>query len=517
MGCSGLPRRFGASASAGAGTGPEGRRVVARRPDLARLAEEDVAVFREILGESGVLRGEEEVAPHNEDWTRRYWGASTIVLRPVKVEQVSAVMKYCNDKRLAVVPQGGNTGLVGGGVPVHDEIILNLAGMNRVISFSEDTGVLVCEPGCILQSLENWLVETPSFPHQMPLDLGAKGSCQIGGNLSTNAGGIRFVRYGSLRGSVVGLEAVTADGSVIDCMNVLRKDNTGLDLKQLFIGSEGHLGIITKLAIACPPRPKSRNLAVLAVNTFEEVQDVFVAAKVQLAEILSACEFMDSGSIHATVGALSPTVPGMRRPLEEDYPFCVLIETAGSCESHDKEKLEAFLSQQMESGPVIDGVLAQDEAQYGNIWQVREMPPVAYLHMGQLYTYDISVPIAALYDVVEVTKHRLSHFNGDLHVDGFGHLGDGNLHLNVVLLDGAKTTPEELLDCLEPFIWDLIQKHGGSISAEHGLGRMKNELIGRSKGDVAVELMAKVKRRMDPHGILNPYKVLPESAMESGV
>ena len=258
---------------------------------------------------------------------RKYRGHSKLVLRPKSTEEVSKILKYCNDRNLGVVPQGGNSGLVGGSVPVFDEIIVNLARMNKIRSFDEVSGTLVADAGCILEVVDHYLTEKD---HVFPLDLGAKGSCQLGGNVATNAGGLRLLRYGSLHGNVLGLEAVLPDGTVLDDLSRLRKNNTGYDIKQLFIGGEGTIGIITGISILCAPRPKAVNVAFLGLESFEKAQRAFREAKKLLSEVLSAFELMDGRSQD-----LVHTVTGKKRPLGDTYPFYCLVETSGSNKEHD--------------------------------------------------------------------------------------------------------------------------------------------------------------------------------------
>ncbi len=260
---------------------------------------------------------------------RKYKGHTQLVLRPKSTEEVSKVLSYCNEHRLAVVPQGGNSGLVGGSVPVFDEIVINLARMNRIRSFDGVSGTLVVDAGCILEVVDRHVSERD---HIFPLDLGAKGSCQIGGNVATNAGGLRLLRYGSLHGNVLGLEVVLPNGTVVDDLWRLRKNNTGYDIKHLFIGGEGTIGIITGVSIICPPRPKAVNVAFLALDSYEKVQRAFQAAKAQLSEILSAFELMDGKSQD-----LVHRVTDKKRPLEGDHPFYCLVETSGSSKEHDDE------------------------------------------------------------------------------------------------------------------------------------------------------------------------------------
>ncbi|KAL2164668.1 hypothetical protein VTH06DRAFT_3885 [Thermothelomyces fergusii] len=486
-------------------------------PDLkrdsrfAQLTEEHVAYFRQLLGSDsaiidGVTRSDaaDDIEPFNTDWMRKYRGHCRLVLKPGSTEEVSKILKYCNDNMLAVVPQGGNTGLVGGSVPVFDEIVVNMGRMNKILEFDEVSGTLVAEAGCILEVADQFLA---SKGYIFPLDLGAKGSCQIGGNVSTNAGGLRLLRYGSLHGNVLGIEAVLADGTVIDDLCKLRKNNTGYDLKQLFVGAEGTIGIITKVSIQCPQRSAAQNVAFFGLESFEQVQRAFREAKGQLSEILSAFELMDEGS-----QALVQQVTGNRRPLEGQYPFYCLIETSGSNADHDSEKLQSFLEDVMEKGIVADGTLAQDETQIRSLWAWREGIPEALSHLGGTYKYDVSIPLKELYRLVEDTRARVEAAGllGDTDespvraVVGYGHMGDANLHLNV----STRRFDERVEQVLEPFVYEWIAERQGSISAEHGLGLMKKKFIGYSRNPTMVGLMKNIKTTFDPNGILNPYKYL---------
>lgn len=265
----------------------------------------------------------------NTDWMRKYRGHAQLVLKPSNTHQVSQILRYCNENSLAVVPQGGNTGLVGGSVPVFDEIVLSLGRMNKIHGFDEVSGILVADAGVILEVADNYLAERR---HVFPLDLGAKGSCQIGGTVATNAGGLRLLRYGSMHGNVLGLEAVLPDGTVVDDLSTLRKNNTGYDLKQLFIGGEGTLGVITKISILCPQRSRAVNVAAFGIDSFENCQRAFQEAKGRLSEIISAFEFMDGNSQRVLEAAKD-----QKLPLEGAHPYYCLIETSGSNPDHDQE------------------------------------------------------------------------------------------------------------------------------------------------------------------------------------
>ncbi|KAL4819829.1 hypothetical protein BDW67DRAFT_173103 [Aspergillus spinulosporus] len=480
-----------------------------RNTEFAEITAEDVKYFKDLLGsQSAVIDGvttdaTDDIEPFNGDWMRKYRGHTKLVLKPQSKEEVSKVLKYCNEKKLAVVPQGGNTGLVGGSVPVFDEIVINTSRMNKIRSFDEASGVLVVDAGVILEVADQFLAERH---HLFPLDLGAKGSCHIGGNVATNAGGLRLLRYGSLHGTVLGIEAVLPDGTIMDGLSTLRKNNTGYDLKQLFIGSEGTIGIITGVSILCPPRPKAVNVAYFGLESYDKVRQAFGEAKKQLSEILSAFELMDGRS-----QKLVHTSTGNKYPLEGEYPFYCLVETSGSNAEHDMEKLETFLESIMSEGIVADGVLAQDETQFQSIWRWREGITEALSHLGGTYKYDVSIPLPELYQLVEDCRERLTKmgFVGDddsypvRAVVGYGHMGDSNLHLNIAVRQYSKDVEK----AIEPWVYEWIQKRNGSISAEHGLGLAKKEFIGYSQNDTNIKLMKQLKDLYDPLLLLIPRLV----------
>ncbi|XP_026304838.1 D-2-hydroxyglutarate dehydrogenase, mitochondrial isoform X3 [Piliocolobus tephrosceles] len=358
-------------------------------------------------------------------------------------------------------------------------------------------GILVCQAGCILEELSRYVEERDFI---MPLDLGAKGSCHIGGNVATNAGGLRFLRYGSLHGTVLGLEVVLADGTILDCLTSLRKDNTGYDLKQLFIGSEGTLGVITAVSILCPPKPRAVNVAFLGCPGFAEVLQTFSTCKGMLGEILSAFEFMDAVCMQLVGRHLH-----LASPVQES-PFYVLIETSGSNAGHDAEKLGSFLEHALGSGLVTDGTMATDQTKVKMLWALRERITEALSRDGYVYKYDLSLPVERLYDIVTDVRARLGPHAK--HVVGYGHLGDGNLHLNVT----AEAFSPSLLGALEPHVYEWTARQQGSVSAEHGVGFRKRDVLGYSKPPEALQLMQQLKALLDPKGILNPYKMLPSQA-----
>ncbi|CAL8274529.1 unnamed protein product [Merluccius merluccius] len=467
-----------------------------RRP-FSRLSSEDLAFFRETLP-GGTVTDPDLLEASNVDWLKSVRGHSELMLRPQTTAQVSDILRYCHGRSLAVSPQGGNTGLVGGGVPVYDEIILSTALMDQVLGFDQVSGILTCQAGCVLESLSRYLEDRDFI---MPLDLGSKGSCHVGGNVATNAGGLRLLRYGSLRGTVLGLEVVLADGRVLDCLATLRKDNTGYDLKQLFIGSEGTLGVITAVSVLCPRKPSAVNVAFLGCETFDQLLGTFRLSKRMLGEILSAFEFLDA----ACMGLLNTHLK-LPNPIS-DCPFYVLVETSGSDAAHDEEKLHRFLEEAMTSSLVTDGTVATEDAKVKALWSLRERVTEALTHDGFTYKYDVSLPVERIYQLVTAMR---THLGGRARsVVGYGHVGDGNLHLNVT----SPARDPALLAAIEPFVYEWTAGCRGSVSAEHGLGLKKRNFIYYSKPRAAVGLMGDIKTLLDPKGILNPYKTLPDDLL----
>lgn len=440
------------------------------------------------------------MASHREDWTGHFRGpvlpgrTPGFVLRPGSVEEVVEAVKLCAAANVPIVPQGGNTGLVGGGVPTRgDEVVLSLGRMDAILDFDDVAGIVSCEAGCVLDALSARVAPG----HVMPLDLGSSGTCQIGGNLSTNAGGLRVVRYGSLRASVLGLEVVQANGERLDLMNTMRKDNVGYDLKQLFIGSEGTLGIITKAAILTPSAPSAVNVALLGLSSYADVVSALAEAKRALGEVLSAVEYWDAASMRLVLEHCPEAVPAS--PLgASEFPFHLLVETSGSNNEHDMEKLSGFL----EGFPA--GVLAASATQAAALWAVRENIPVALKRKpGHTYKYDVSVPTLRIDEATETVRRRLRDETA-VEVFQYGHVGDGNLHLNVC----SEQHDAGIKDAIESSLYDFIRDCRGSISAEHGIGVLKAHKMDSVKGAATMGVMRGVKALMDPHNLLNPGKVL---------
>ncbi|KAG2215394.1 hypothetical protein INT45_013583 [Circinella minor] len=482
---------------------------IKRSDKFKQLEQSDVDYFRTVLTSNNIVHDETSnpenstMTPYNTDFFNLHRGASKLCLFPTETSQVSKILKYCNDQKLAVVPQGGNTGVSGGQNPLFDEIIVNMSKMNKIRSFNDISGIAVVDAGVVLESLDNYVAP---LGYTVPLDLGAKGSCQLGGNVSTNAGGLRLMKFGSLHGSVLGLEVVLPDGTVMDNLSTLRKDNTGYDLKQLFIGAEGTLGLITGVSIMTPRKPTSVNIAMLALESFDDVQKAFVMAKEDLSEILSGFEFWDRESMELVKRVM---LTDKDFPIEANTKFYALLETQGSRQEHDQEKIDTYLTRLMETNVAQDGVMAQDEKQTTALWQWRERIPEAIVQSGTAMTYDVAMDVQLLYKLVEDVKQHYSE-RGLLdkvykNVIGFGHVGDGNLHIMANIPDHDYSVQKDM----DKFVYDWTIKHNGSITAEHGIGVAKVNYMTRCKTDVQIRLMQSIKNAIDPNGIMNPYKVVP--------
>jgi D-2-hydroxyglutarate dehydrogenase len=495
-----------------------------RNPAFARLTAADVAALQAAAGgEPGSSTSGDHSDPAltalNTDWTGAFVGASTLALRPASVGAVSAILAYCNARRLAVVPQGGNTGLVGGGVPVYDEVILSTSRLARVLGVDPDAGTLTAEAGCTLAALDAAAAE-----HGLgaPLDIGARGSCAVGGNLATAAGGARFIRHGPLRASVLQLQAVLADGRVVELGKGVRKDNTGFDLKQLLVGSEGCLGVITRATLAAVPRPPGPPAtSFLAVPSWAAACALLGRARRALGESLAAFEFLDTPALEMALvevgrggggGGASRLAP---HPLPSSPdPLFILVEASGAEPRHDAEKMETFLEGALGAGEASDGVAASSSAQAAALWALREGAPLALKAAGgAVYKYDVSIPVRGMWGVVEDARARVAQAAGPAtaahpppRVIAYGHLGDGNLHLNVSA-PGGRTAALDA--ALEPWVYEAVSAAGGSLSAEHGVGLLKAPYLGLAQPPVAIALMRAVKAAFDPHGILNPYKLFP--------
>ena len=459
----------------------------------------------EILGPDGVLTEAVDIEPYLIDHRKLYRGHALAVTQPRSVEQVARILKFCNDHRIGVVPHGGNTGYCGGATPDEsgDQIVVSLRRMNRVRGVDPLNYSLVAEAGCILADVQRAADDAERF---FPLSLGSEGTCQIGGNLATNAGGLSVLRYGMMRDLVLGLEVVLADGRVLSSLSALRKDNTGYDIKALFIGAEGTLGIITAASLKLFPKIRSSATAFAAVPEVRAAIDLLARLKETSGDRVSSFELIPRIGIDLT----TQHIPGITDPLEKPYPWYVLCELTSARAADPLDAvMEEALGSALEDGLVLDAVLARNERERAALWKIREAIPEAQRVDGASLKHDISVTINALPDFVERASTWVTEHVPDGRLVVYGHVGDGNLHFNLSQAPGSDGTAFLAREpVIRRAIHDFVREFGGSFSAEHGIGRLKVHELERYASPVELDLMRAVKQALDPHGILNPGKVL---------
>ena len=460
--------------------------------------------LRALLGEGQVLSGA-DAAAHELDWRKRYPGRALAVARPGSSAEVAAVVRLCAAHGVSLVPQGGNTGLVGGSVPDASgrQLVLSLARLNRVREIDAANLTMTVEAGCVLQAVQ---AAAASAGLLFPLSLAAEGSCTIGGNLATNAGGTQVLRYGNARELCLGLEVVTAAGAVWDGLSGLRKDNTGYDLRDLLIGSEGTLGVITAATLKLYPEPVARMTALAACASLDEAVALLGLAQARAGSGLTGFEVMNAFSL----GLVRRHFPQLAQPLAAS-PWTVLLELSDSeSEAHARAVFEGLLESALERGLIGDAAVAESMAQSHALWHLRESIPLAQSEEGLNIKHDIALPVSRIPAFVAGTDAALqAAFPGVRMVD-FGHLGDGNLHYNVQAPEGQE--PAAFLKAHEAavnaIVYDAVLAHGGSISAEHGIGQLKREELAARKSPVALDLMRAIKKALDPQGLLNPNRLL---------
>jgi len=463
--------------------------AVSARPDLFDR-------LKEIVGPAGYREGG-DIEPKNfEDLMQDRAIRPPLLLRPASTEEVSAILALCHAAGQPVAPQGGMTGLVSGAAPLENEICLSLERMNKVVELDPYTSTMTVEAGVPLQAIQE---QADAEGLLFPLDLGARGSCTIGGNLSTNAGGNRVIRYGMTRELVVGLEAVLADGTVIDNLHKLRKNNTGYDIKQLFIGSEGTLGIITRAVLKLFPRPASQAVAMCGMGTFRQVADLLVHAQARLGANLSAFEVLWQN----TYRLVDEHVPHASVPLPDSHAFYVLAESMGSDEATDGELFLDMLDEASRKDLIEEVVVADTPGKIKKLWTVRDAAAEVAPGVGYLHTYDVSLNVADMGYFGEEVERRLREKWPEAILGLFGHIGDGNLH--IIINVGPETRALHLQ--LDEVIYGLIRELKGSVSAEHGIGIMKRPFLPYSRSRNEIELMRNLKQSLDPHGILNPGRI----------
>lgn len=459
----------------------------------------------EVVGADQVLRSASDMAPFLTDWRGRYRGAARAVVRPADTAQVSAVVRACHVAGVPMVPQGGNTGLCGGATPLADgrAVLVSLSRLQRIRELDPENNTLCVEAGCTLAAVQQAAIGVDRL---FPLSLASEGSCEIGGNLSTNAGGVQVLRYGNMRDLVLGLEVVLPDGRVWDGLRGLRKDNTGYDLKQLFIGAEGSLGIITAAVLKLFPVPRQRATAWVAVP------DPAAAVRL-LARVRGACG--DRVTAFEIVGrpALALVlehIDGSRDPLGRPAPWSVLVELSDTLGDAPLDALlQGELEAAMERGEVLDAVIARSLSQADTLWALRENISEAQRIEGISIKHDIAVPVSRIPVFLERAGERLRAVWPDVRIVAFGHIGDGNLHYNL-----SKPTAEDNAAFIartaeaNRIVHDLVAELDGSISAEHGLGQLKREEVRRYKSTVELDLMRAIKGALDPAGLMNPGKVI---------
>ena len=463
------------------------------------------AQLKAVVGERGYLDAPAERAPHEVDWREQWHGKAALVLKPASTDEVASVMKILGQARIGVVPQGGNTSLCGASVPdsTGSQVVVNLSRMNRVRDVDAGNNTMTVEAGCILANLQQ---TADQHDRLFPLSLAAEGSCEIGGNLSTNAGGTGVLRYGNTRDLVLGLEVVLPDGRVWEGLRGLRKDNTGYDLKHLFIGAEGTLGIITAAVVKLFPKPRSRATALVALEDPAAAVALLTWLREACGDRVTAFELMSRLCIDLVVRH----IPGQRDPFQESHPWYVLVELSDSTEGEATTTLlESALGEAATRELLRDAVIAASEAQRAALWQLRENIPESQKVDGVSIKHDVSVPVSRVPDLIRQASAQLAERFPDVRILAFGHVGDGNVHYNC-----SKAEKQEARDFysrsrdVNRIVYDVVTALGGSISAEHGLGVLKREDIKRYKSALELDLMRTVKQALDPNGIMNPGKVL---------
>ena len=457
--------------------------------------------LKSIVGSDGWNADTDDLQPYLTEWRDLYHGKTLLMVSPESAEQVSEVIKACAAEQIAVVPQGGNTGLCGGAIPDESgqQVLLSLSRMNSVRSISTNDFSMIVEAGCILADVQSAARKAGRF---FPLSLAAEGSCQIGGNLSTNAGGINVLRYGNARDQVLGLEVVLADGTVWSGLRALRKDTAGYDLKHLFIGSEGTLGIITAANLRLYPEVRNTQTAMIAVESPKRAVELLAELRTSLADQLQAFELMPSRAIRY----LQRHMPTISMPFAADHPWYVLIE---SSLDDDVQIVETALGAAIDRGIGLDAVVAKSIAEQQALWRMRHSISEVQKFEGASLKHDVSVPVGRIGEFIEEAERAVLKVVPDARIVAFGHVGDGNVHFNVSQPKSwdADSFREQAAD-IGNAIYDVVNAFEGSISAEHGIGQAKREILRKYKSADEIDIMKTIKAALDPDNILNPGKVL---------
>jgi FAD/FMN-containing dehydrogenase len=469
---------------------------------MTALAADLLDRFIHIVGERYAITDPNAQVPYLVEMRDRWVGKTPLVLRPGSVEEVSAILQLANANRIAIVPQGGNTGLVGGQIPFNGEILLSLNRLDRIREVDPVSSTITVEAGVTLQRTREAAAQVDRlYPQLLP----SEGSCTIGGNLSTNAGGTAALAHGIARSHVLGLEVVLADGRVLSNLNKLKKDNTGYDLKNLFIGAEGTLGIITAAVLRLVPRPRSVEVAFLAVPSPEAAVQLLNVSNGRAAGDVTSFELMSRDGVEMVL----KHAPGTRDPLDAPHPWYVLLEISSQLETGLRGMLDELLEYGLERGLVLDGAVAESLEQAKTFWRLREMIGEVQRHEGGSIKHDISVPVASIPAFIAEANRAVTALVPGARPLPFGHVGDGNIHYNITQPPGAdKAAFMAREDEVQDLVFSIVLKYGGSISAEHGIGIAKRARLPLVKDRTAIELMRAIKQTLDPNGILNPGKVL---------
>jgi len=455
-----------------------------------------------VVGEKNAITDKDKQTPYLVEFRALWTGYTPVVLRPGSTQEVSELLKIANETSTAIVPQGGNTGLVGGQIPFNGEVLPSLTRLDKIREVDAVSNSMTVEAGVTLQRAREGAANADRlYPQVLP----SEGTCTIGGNLATNAGGTAAIAHGIARSHALGLEVVLADGRVLNNLNKLKKDNTGYDLKNLFIGAEGTLGIITAAVLRLVPRPRSVETAFAGVPSPQAAVDLLGIATERTSGGVTSFEMMARSGIEAVVKHDASS----RDPLAAPHPWYVLIELSSQAREGLRDVLEEILSQGHDKGLVLDATIAGSLEQGKAFWRIREMFGEVQRHIGASIKHDVSVPVAAIPAFIEQANAAVSKLIPGSRLLPFGHVGDGNIHYNVTQPEGSDK--EKFLarwDEVNAVVFAVVKKLGGSISAEHGVGVMKRDILPRYKDPVALDLMRSLKRMLDPNGILNPGKVL---------
>jgi len=480
--------------------------AAAERNEPAASGAALLAALRQALGPDAVVTDAERLAPWLRDERGRFEGKALCLVTPADTAGVAEAVKLCGRFRHPIVPQGGNTGLCGGATPFDSgrEVLLGLGRLKRLRAIDAEGFTITVEAGMTLQEVQE---AAAAADRLFPLSLGAEGTCQIGGNIATNAGGIHVIRYGNTRDLVLGLEVVLADGSLWNGLKGLRKDNSGYDLKQLFIGSEGTLGIVTAATLKLFPLPRAQATAMIAVEDAAAAVSLLAMARSQSGDRVTACEILCRQGLEFA----RRHVPGLPRPLDPLPTWSVILElSAGRREEPVGETLEAILAEALDRGLATDAVIAQNEGQAADFWKLREAIVWAQKPEGASIKHDVAVPVASVPRFLQEALAAVAAQVPGLRPVPFGHLGDGNIHFNITKPEGmADAAFLAEADRMNERVHDIVLSLGGSISAEHGIGRLKVQENLRTKDPVAIRLMQSLKQALDPDGLLNPGKVVP--------